>query len=127
MPVPDDDISGRFAYEGLDRLIHEKARLGILTSLIRESSAGLTFNELKDRCALTDGNLSRHLNLLEEGGLVRIEKGNRNNRPLTTVHLTDAGRTRFHEYLNILEAVLKDALPADSAVPSPATRPAFSS
>jgi hypothetical protein len=59
------DQSGRFAYEGLDRVIHEKARLSILTCLIREAN-GLTFNMLKDRCKLTDGNLSRHLDILQE-------------------------------------------------------------
>ena len=47
---------GRFAYEGLERIIHEKARLGILTSLVAQPK-GLLFNELKDLCALTDGNL----------------------------------------------------------------------
>ena len=105
------DQTGRFAYEGLDRLLHEKARLGILTCLIREAAAGLSFNDLKDRCSMTDGNLSRHLNLLEEAGLVRIEKSKRNNRPWSTVFLTEIGRQRFHEYLNILESVLRDALP----------------
>lgn len=107
---PVEEQNGRFAYEGLDRLIHEKARLGILTSLIRETS-GLTFNELKDRCNLTDGNLSRHLNMLEEGGLISLEKSLRNNRSLTTVLLTEVGRAKFHEYLNILESVLRDAIP----------------
>ena len=50
----------RFAYEGLDRVIHERARLSVLTSLITNPK-GLTFVDLKQLCGLTDGNLSRHL------------------------------------------------------------------
>ena len=59
----------RFAYEGLDRVIHERARLSVLTSLITHGE-GLMFNELKELCALTDGNLNRHLQVLEEAKLV---------------------------------------------------------
>ena len=62
-----------FAYEGLDRVIHERARLSVLTSLITHPS-GLTFVELKQFCGLTDGNLARHLQVLEEDGMVRISK-----------------------------------------------------
>ena len=54
---------GRFAYEGLDRVLHEKARLGIMTSLVGRPE-GLIFADLKRLCALTDGNLSRHLDVL---------------------------------------------------------------
>ena len=62
---------GRFAYEGLDRVLHEKARLGILTSLAAHSE-GLLFCDLKQLCDLTDGNLSRHLRVLEEAELVEV-------------------------------------------------------
>ena len=124
MLEPENKSAGRFAYEGLDRLIHEKARLGILTSLIRSTGTPLSFNDLKDRCALTDGNLSRHLNLLVEGGLVRLEKGNRNNRPLTEVYLTELGRTKFHDYLNTLESVLRDAVPSLEETAKTIPRPA---
>ena len=62
---------GRFAYEGLDRVIHERARLSVLTSLITHPK-GLTFGDLKQLCALTDGNLSRHLRVLEKGKMVEI-------------------------------------------------------
>ena len=88
------DHLGRFAYEGLDRIIHEKARLGIVTSLATHPQ-GLLFNDLKGLCALTDGNLSRHLQLLHEGGLVQIWKGFKDNRPQTLCQLTDEGRKRF--------------------------------
>ena len=74
--------TGRFAYEGLDRVIHEKARLGVLTSLIAHPK-GLIFADLKRLCGLTDGNLSRHLQVLQEAGLVDIVKGYEQNRPQT--------------------------------------------
>ena len=65
-----------FAYEGLDRVIHEKARLGILTSLIAHPR-GLAFADLKQLCGLTDGNLSRHLQVLQESALVEVDKRGR--------------------------------------------------
>ena len=71
---------GRFAYEGLDRVIHERARLSVLTSLITNPK-GLIFNDLKQLCSLTDGNLSRHLRVLETEGMVEIVKGHDRNRP----------------------------------------------
>lgn len=99
---------GRFAYEGLDRVIHERARLSILTSLITHPK-GLTFNDLKQLCALTDGNLSRHLSVLEKGKMVEILKGHEHNRPLTVCRITLPGRKRYVEYLSALEQVIRDA------------------
>lgn len=99
---------GRFAYEGLDRIIHERARLSLLTSLITHPK-GLTFNELKQLCSLTDGNLSRHLSVLEKDGMVRIVKGHDRNRPQTACRITASGRGRFLEYLETLEQVVRDA------------------
>src|ERR687888_212712 len=61
--------SAPFAYDGLDRVIHEKARLGLLTSLMAHPK-GLAFADLKQLCGLTDGNLSRHLQVLQEAGVV---------------------------------------------------------
>src|SRR5688500_1595201 len=78
---------GRFAYEGLDRVMHEKARLGILTSLVAHP-AGLLFNDLKELCALTDGNLSRHLDVLVESRLVEVRKDANPGRPQTLCRLT---------------------------------------
>ena len=60
-----------FSYDGLDRVIHEKARLGLLTSLMAHPR-GLAFADLKQLCGLTDGNLSRHLQVLQEAGLVAV-------------------------------------------------------
>ena len=97
-----------FAFDGLDRVLHEKARLGILTSLLSHK-AGLGFNELKALCDLTDGNLSRHLDVLAKDGLVKIDKAFVANRPQTTCRVTALGRKRFREYLTQLERVLRDA------------------
>ncbi len=104
------DATGRYAYDGLDRLLHEKARLGILTSLVTNPE-GLRFNDLKELCALTDGNLSRHLQVLYDAGLVELWKGYEGKRPQTLARLSTAGRRRFLEYLAALEQVLKDAAP----------------
>ena len=99
---------GRFAYEGLDRVIHERARLSVLTSLITNPK-GLTFNDLKQLCSLTDGNLSRHLSVLERAKLVEIAKGHDRNRPQTVCRITPSGRKRYLEYLSTLEQVVQDA------------------
>ncbi len=122
MPSKPQPESGRYTYDGLDRVIHEKARLGILTSLLTHPS-GLMFSDLKTHCTLTDGNLSRHLQILQDAGLVEVWKGFKGKRPQTLCRITLAGRTRFREYLNVLESVISDALPADSDLPEP-DRPA---
>ena len=105
---------GRFAYEGLDRVIHEKARLSVLTSLVAHPK-GLVFGDLKQMCGLTDGNLSRHLQVLQEAGLVAIEKGYEHNRPQTICRITPGGRQRYLEYLEVLEQVVRDAAGAAKA------------
>jgi DNA-binding MarR family transcriptional regulator len=111
--------TGRFAYEGLERIFHEKARLGIMTSLVAHPR-GVVFAELKELCHLTDGNLSRHLQILNEAGFVEIWKGYHKNRPQTLCRITDEGRSRFLEYINVLETVVHDALQAaDGTQPSP--------
>jgi DNA-binding MarR family transcriptional regulator len=110
---------GRFAYEGLDRVIHEKARLSIVTSLATHPG-GLIFNDLKDLCALTDGNLSRHLQILSEAGLIRIWKGFKDNRPQTLCVLTEEGRKRFIEYITVLENIVTDAVSVEK---TPAEEP----
>jgi len=99
---------GQYAYEGLDRIMHEKARLGILTSLASHPD-GLLFNDLKELCSLTDGNLSRHLQALQEAALVEVWKGYHNRRPQTLCRLSSEGRERFLAYLEELEKVIQDA------------------
>jgi DNA-binding MarR family transcriptional regulator len=97
-----------FAYEGLDRVIHERARLSVLTSLLTNPK-GLSFGDLKQLCALTDGNLSRHLSVLEKAKMVAIAKGHERNRPQTICRITASGRKRYVEYLATLEQVVRDA------------------
>ena len=125
MPKSSNEQSGRFAYDGLDRVIHEKARLGVLTSLVAHPK-GLVFGDLKELCGLTDGNLSRHLQVLEEAGLIASEKGYDRNRPQTLCRITEKGRERYLDYLKVLEQVVRDAAGAAKAgstrdaVPGPA-------
>lgn len=99
---------GRFAYEGLERALHEKARLGIMTSLVTHPE-GLLFTDLKELCALTDGNLNRHLKVLRDEGLVEVRKGTSSKRPQTVCRVTAGGRERFLEYVAELERVISDA------------------
>ena len=110
--------SGRFAYDGLDRVIHEKARLGVLTSLVAHPK-GLVFGDLKQMCSLTDGNLSRHLQVLEEAKLIAIDKGYDHNRPQTVCRITAKGRQRYLDYLKVLEQVVRDAAEAAKADSAP--------
>jgi DNA-binding MarR family transcriptional regulator len=103
-----------FAYDGLDRLIHERARLGVLTSLMAHPK-GLVFGDLKQLCGLTDGNLSQHLQVLEGAKLVEISKGYNHNRPQTICRITPQGRKRYLDYLAVLEQVVVDAAAAVKA------------
>jgi DNA-binding MarR family transcriptional regulator len=112
---------GRFAYEGLDRVIHERARLSVLTSLIANPK-GLIFNDLKQLCSLTDGNLSRHLRVLETDKMIEIVKGHDRNRPQTFCRITPEGRKRYLEYLSTLEQVVKDAVKGTKEERAPGPR-----
>ncbi len=107
---------GRFSYHGLDRVMHEKARLGILASLAAHAE-GVLFNDLKQLCSLTDGNLSRHLGVLSKAGLVEIWKGSTGSRPQTMYRMTNAGRDRFAEYITVLEKVVADTQSRTQANP----------
>jgi DNA-binding MarR family transcriptional regulator len=110
--------AGQFAYEGLDRVIHERARLGVLTSLVAHPK-GLAFGDLRRMCQLTDGNLSRHLQVLTEAGFVEVAKSFENNRPQTFCRITAQGRARYLDYLSVLEQVVRDAAAAVKAEPAP--------
>lgn len=96
-----------FAFPGLDRLFHERARLGIVTSLAGQPE-GIGFPELKRLCGLTDGNLNRHLHALEEAGYVVLEKRAAGRRRQTSCRLTQLGRERFVDYLAALEGALRE-------------------
>ena len=90
--------------EGIDKLIHERARLGIMASL---AAAGpMTFSELKATLNMTDGNLSVHARVLEEAGYVRIEKQFVGRKPQTTLSLSEKGSKAFKEYVAYLERIV---------------------
>jgi DNA-binding MarR family transcriptional regulator len=103
--------ASRFAYDGLNRVIHERARLSVLTCLLTHPE-GLAFNELKELCALTDGNLNRHLLVLEEAKLVSVAKVIESTRPVTRCRITTLGRKRYTDYLAVLEQVILDGAAA---------------
>ncbi len=93
----------------LDRVIHEKGRLAIMSMLA--ASVELSFTELRDGLAMTDGNLTTHIKALQQEGYVSVAKSYQNNRPLTTCSLTAAGRKAFASYINLLEQIVKQNKP----------------
>jgi DNA-binding MarR family transcriptional regulator len=95
-------------FEALERIFHEPKRLAIMSTLAA-SEAPLTFVQLKETCALTDGNLNRHLQVLADEGAIKITKAFVNDKPRTTAAITSKGLTRFSQYLEALHSVLKHA------------------
>ncbi|HVV01504.1 MAG TPA: transcriptional regulator [Verrucomicrobiae bacterium] len=93
----------------LDRVIHEKGRLAIMSMLA--ASRELSFTEMRDSLAMTDGNLTTHIRTLQEAGYVSVTKSFRNNRPLTTCSLTAAGKKAFTNYINLLEQIIRQTKP----------------
>lgn len=91
----------------LDRVIHEKGRLPIVSLLA--ASPELAFTELRESLGMTDGNLSVHIKTLQEAGFVSVTKSFRNQRSLTTCALTPAGRKAFTEYIDLLEEIVRQA------------------
>ncbi len=89
----------------LDPLLHERGRLAIVTVLAAVKS--MTFTEVRDELGMTDGNLSVHLQKLEERGYVAIDKNFVGKRPQTTCKLTRAGHLAFTGYLDHLEAIVQ--------------------
>ena len=89
----------------LDRVIHEKGRLGIMSLLA--ASPEIAFTDLRDTLAMTDGNLTTHIHTLQEAGYVSITKAFQNNRPLTTCTLTKQGQKAFADYINLLEQIVQ--------------------
>ena len=103
-------------YDALERIFHEPSRLAIMSALCAADD-GLSFAELKESCALTDGNLNRHLKVLEDSEVVRIRKSFVDSKPRTTVRLSKTGLARFNEYLSALEEVLQATRAALAADP----------
>lgn len=111
MPSQNDATNstpGRFAYEGLQRSFHEKARLSIMTTLITYPK-GVAFSELKELCSLSDGNLNRHIEVLKEDGYVQVEKTGAGRNAKTTCTITPLGKKGFMAYLDELHRVIEDA------------------
>ena len=93
----------------LDRVIHERGRLAIMSMLA--ASPELSFTELRDALEMTDGNLTTHVRTLQEAGYVSITKRDRNRRRLTTVSLTPTGRQAFADYIALLEQIVRQTKP----------------
>lgn len=93
----------------LDRVIHEKGRLAIMSMLA--ASPELSFTALRDALTMTDGNLTTHIRTLQQAGYVSVTKSFQNNRPLTTCAVTAAGRKAFANYINLLEQIIQQTKP----------------
>ena len=93
----------------LDRVIHEKGRLAIMSMLA--ASPELSFTELREALKMTDGNLTTHIRTLQEAGYLSVTKSFQNNRPLTTCSLTTAGKAAFTSYINLLAEIVEQAKP----------------
>lgn len=91
----------------LDRVIHEKGRLAIMSSLA--ASPELSFTEMRDALNMTDGNLTTHIRTLQEAGYVSVAKTYQNKRPLTTCSLTAKGRKAFTAYIDLLEQIVQQS------------------
>jgi DNA-binding HxlR family transcriptional regulator len=100
------------AFEKLDRVIHEKGRLAIMSLLA--ASDTLSFKELKEHLRMTDGNLSVHMRTLEEAGYVAVAKSFVNRKPRTDYSLTAGGRDAFQDYIRILEEVVRQGQQAEA-------------
>ncbi|MBU4198357.1 MAG: transcriptional regulator [Verrucomicrobia bacterium] len=111
-------------FDALEKIFHEPNRLAIMSALCA-ADGGVPFTDLKTSCRLTDGNLSRHLKVLEETGVIRVEKSFVKLRPRTTIHLTKTGFQRFNEYLAALTEVLEQARQATGTERSKSRLPAF--
>jgi DNA-binding MarR family transcriptional regulator len=90
---------------GIDETVHQRHRLGILTITAEADRA--EFGYLRDALDLTPGNLSRHLTVLEDAGLVKVEKGYEGRRPRTWVRITRSGRTALAAELDVLAALVR--------------------
>jgi DNA-binding MarR family transcriptional regulator len=93
----------------LDRLIHEKGRLAIMSLLA--ATPELSFTELRGELKMTDGNLTTHIRTLQEAGYLSVTKSYRNNRPHTTCALTPDGHKAFREYIDLLEQIVRQTRP----------------
>ena len=105
VPTLCGDMAGSITAESLDRLIHERVRLGIVSSLAVNGT--LTFTDLRDLLGITDGNLSAHARRLEEAGYVTCTKSFDGRMPKTEFELTALGRAELEAYLGHMEAIIQ--------------------
>lgn len=103
----DNGPTARSAATNLDRLIHERMRLGIVSALAANDS--LTFNDLKNLMNTTDGNLSVHARKLEDGGYIACTKSFEGRLPKTEYKITASGRRALESYLNHMETLIHQA------------------
>jgi DNA-binding MarR family transcriptional regulator len=93
------------AFLQLDRIIHEKGRLAIMSMLA--ASPELSFTDLRGALNMTDGNLTTHIRTLQEAGYISVTKSFKNKRPLTTCSLTAGGKRAFASYINLLAEIVE--------------------
>lgn len=93
----------------LDRVIHEKGRLAIMSMLA--ATPELSFTELRDALGMTDGNLTTHIKTLQQAGYLSVTKSYQKNRPLTTCSLTEPGRRAFGDYISLLDQIVRQSRP----------------
>lgn len=93
----------------LDRVIHEKGRLAIMSLLA--ASPQLSFTEMRDTLNMTDGNITAHVRTLHEAGYVSVTKAFQDGRQLTTYALTPQGRSAFAAYIDLLEQIVAQSKP----------------
>jgi DNA-binding MarR family transcriptional regulator len=102
MTSPPDDVHPATV---LEEVVHQRARLGIIAVLAEAGGAEFTY--LRDTLGLTDGNLSRHIQVLADNGLVNVEKGYENNRPRTWVEITPAGQIALDHQIEAMKALVR--------------------
>src|ERR1043166_409217 len=105
--LPVQDVAAPPPVDAIDEVIHQKARLGIMSTLMALGEAD--FKLLKETLGLSDGNLSTHLRMLEENGYVEVRKEFRGRKPHTTAVATAKGRAAFSAYLEALEQIIRTA------------------
>ena len=115
--------STRLAMDDVDRIFHEKARLGILTSIVGMPE-GLNFIDLKELCGLTDGNLNRHLKVLLDARILSVKKTGKGRNTNSVYRLTKKGKDGFRMYLSALETILNNAQSKTSQLPNAANKKA---
>jgi DNA-binding MarR family transcriptional regulator len=104
MATGDSVSSGDSPTKGIDEVVHQRVRLGVLT--IANEARRVEFRFIQETMELTAGNLSQHLRVLEEAGLIRVTKGTEGRRPRTWVSVTRLGRAALYVEVESLRALI---------------------